>query len=219
MDPRKRLTLLHRKLKACTACPAMTGPAVHGPPLVTPVLLIGQAPGPREGALGRPFAWTAGKTLFRWFEVAAGVGEDEFRACIYMSAVARCFPGKAASGGGDRRPDRDEIARCRQFLQAEVEILQPRLLIPVGTLAIEQVLGHTGPLVDVVGDVRRVLYHGVEADAIALPHPSGASTWHRVEPGRSLLARALARIAAHPAFLAALGRKPDREHTRRAEIT
>lgn len=207
MDPRTRLTLLHRELAACTACPSMIGPVVHGPPITSPVLLIGQAPGPREGALGRPFAWTAGKTLFRWFEEATGVAEAEFRACIYMSAVARCFPGKA-SGGGDRRPDRDEVTRCRRFLAGEVEILQPQLLIPVGTLAIEQVLNHTGPLVEVVGAARRVRYLGVEADAIALPHPSGASTWHKREPGKSLLARALARIAAHPAFAAARAREP-----------
>lgn len=205
MDPRQRLAVLHRKLAACTACPAMIGPSVHGPPITSPVLLIGQAPGPREAALGRPFAWTAGKTLFRWFEAATGVAEPEFRAAIYMSAVARCFPGKA-SGGGDRRPDRDEIGRCRQYLAAEVEILQPRLIIPVGTLAIEQILNHTGPLVDVIGAARRVRVLDVEADAIALPHPSGASTWHKREPGKTLLARALALIAAHPAFAAALGR-------------
>lgn len=210
MDPRTRLTALHRRLDACTACPSMIGPVVHGPPIVSPVLLIGQAPGPREGELGRPFAWTAGKTLFRWFEEAAGVREAELRACIYMSAVARCFPGKAP-GGGDRRPDRDEVARCEQFLAGEVEILRPQLIIPVGGVAIEQVLGHRGPLVEVIGAPRHVRYHGVEADAIALPHPSGASTWHKIEPGKALLARALARIAEHPAFAAALGRAAPRD--------
>ncbi|MDC0722322.1 uracil-DNA glycosylase family protein [Nannocystis bainbridge] len=194
--------MLHRQLEACTACPAMIGPVVHGPPIVTPVLLVGQAPGPREGGFGRPFAWTAGKTLFRWFEAAAGRSEQEFRDSVYMSAVARCFPGKAG-GGGDRKPDRDEMARCQQFLAGEVDILQPRLVIPVGGVAIEQVLGHKGPLVEVIGEARRVRWHGVEADAICLPHPSGASTWHRVEPGRTLLARALALIARHPAFVAA----------------
>lgn len=201
MDPRRRLTVLHAELEACRACPSMFGPPIHGPPVVTPIVLVGQAPGPREGALGRPFAWTAGKTLFRWFEEATGVAEPSFRAHVYITAVARCFPGKA-SGGGDRRPDRDEIARCRRFLSGELTILQPRLIVPVGTLAIEQILEHRGPLVDVVGQVRRARVDGVEADVIALPHPSGASTWHRQEPGRGLLAAALARIAAHPAWRA-----------------
>lgn len=205
MDVRHRLEILHRQLEACRACPAMIGPPVHGPAIATPIVLIGQAPGPREGALGRPFAWTAGKTLFRWFETAAGIDEQTFRAGIYMTAVARCFPGKA-SGGGDRRPDPGEIARCQRFLSGEVDALQPQLVIPVGGLAIEQVLGHRGPLVDIIGTTRRARVHGVDTDVICLPHPSGASTWHRAPPGLTLLADALARIAAHPAFVATFRR-------------
>lgn len=178
----------------------MIGPVVHGPANVSRVMLIGQAPGPREGELGRPFAWTAGRTLFRWFETATGVDEASFRAGVYISAVARCFPGKAP-GGGDRRPDREEIARCQRFLAREVQILRPQLIVPVGGLAIEQVTGHKGPLVDVIGVQRRVRYHEVEVDVICLPHPSGVSTWHRVEPGITLLARALELVARHPTFL------------------
>ncbi len=191
------MNVLHAKLDACTACENMIGPVVHGAPVASSILLIGQAPGPREGALGRPFAWTAGRTLFRWFEEAVGVAEKEFRARVYIAAVARCFPGKA-KGGGDRRPDPGEIDRCRTYLRHEVRILQPELVVPVGTLAIEQVLGHKGPLRDVVGTSQRTRYHGREVDVIALPHPSGASTWHRTEPGKMLLARALRQFADHP---------------------
>jgi uracil-DNA glycosylase len=194
---KKQLTLLHRELDACRACPKMIGPVVHGPPVVSRVLLIGQAPGPREGSFGRPFAWTAGRTMFRWFEEALGVTESEFRARVYMAAVARCFPGKAA-GGGDRRPDADEIGRCRRYLEREVSLLEPRLVIPVGTLAIEQVLARKAPLTESVGVKLRGRYHGVETDVIALPHPSGASTWHKLQPGRTLLSRALRLIARHP---------------------
>lgn len=179
----------------------MIGPVVHGPANLSRVMLIGQAPGPREGELGRPFAWTAGRTLFRWFAAATGVDEASFRAGVYISAVARCFPGKAP-GGGDRRPDREEIGRCQRFLSREVQILRPELVIPVGGLAIEQVLAHKGPLVEVIGAQRRVRYHEVEVDVVALPHPSGVSTWHRVEPGITLLARALELIAHHPTFVA-----------------
>jgi uracil-DNA glycosylase len=193
-----RLTQLHQELDQCTACPNMIRPVVHGAPVDSRVVLIGQAPGPREGSFGRPFAWTAGKTMFRWFGEALGVDEETFRAKVYIAAVARCFPGKA-SGGGDRRPDPDEIGRCRTFLEREVDILVPELVLPVGTLAIEQVLGHKGPLADLIGTTRQSRYHGVSVDVIALPHPSGASTWHRTEPGKTLLAKALALVAAHPA--------------------
>jgi uracil-DNA glycosylase len=183
----------------------MVGPVVHGPAILTPVLLVGQAPGPHEGKLGRPFAWTAGKTLFKWIQEATGADEARVREAIYFAAVARCFPGKA-KGGGDRRPDPTEIASCRPFLERETRILQPELVLPVGTLAIAEVLGHTGPLAEVVGTQQRARYHGVPCDVIALPHPSGASTWHRMEPGKTLLAKAMQLVAAHPALRQALGR-------------
>jgi uracil-DNA glycosylase len=202
----RRLRLLHIEIDACRACPGVVGPAVHGPPAPSPIFLLGQAPGRHEGRLGRPFAWTAGKALFRWMHEALGISEEDFRAHVYFSAVLRCFPGKAG-GAGDRRPAPDEIARCRPFVQREVEICQPELILPVGTLAIEQVLGHKGPLAEVVGRVERVRWHGVEADAIALPHPSGVSTWHRLEPGKTLLRQALARVAEHPTVRRVFGER------------
>jgi uracil-DNA glycosylase len=193
----RKLEVLHEELDACRACPKMIGPVVHGPPVASRILLVGQAPGPREGSFGRPFAWTAGRTLFRWFEEALGVDEETFRAKVYMAAVARCFPGKSA-GGGDRRPDATEIVNCRGFLERETGILQPKLVLAVGTLAIEQVLASKEKLNELIGDVRRARYHGVETDVIALPHPSGASPWHKMEPGKTLLRQALDRVAKHP---------------------
>lgn len=187
----------------------MIGPVVHGPPVLSKVMLVGQAPGPREGSFGRPFAWTAGRTLFRWFEEAMGIDEDEFRARVYIAAVARCFPGKA-SGGGDRKPDLAEITSCRPFLVGEVSILEPRLVLAVGSLAITEVLGKeaAGKKLDtLVGRVVRKEWHGVELDVVPLPHPSGASPWHKMEPGKTLLGKALAQVKGHPAMREILAQK------------
>ena len=197
----RRLAVLHEHvttLRACRACPGMVGPVVSGGPVLSPVMLIGQAPGDKEGPAGRPFAWTAGKTLFGWF---AGLGLDEaaFRARIYMAAVCRCFPGKAAKGG-DRVPAPDEIERCGRHLAAEIAILRPRLVIPVGKLAIAQIFPDLDQLASVVGRIHRARFHGVDLDVAPLPHPSGASTWHRMEPGKTLLMQGLAAIAKHEAF-------------------
>ena len=200
----QKLKALHRELDACKACPNVVGPVVHGPAVRSRIFLVGQAPGPHEGEIGRPFAWTAGKTLFAWFQSAMGIDEETFRRKIYMAAVLRCFPGKS-KGGGDRRPAPDEIERCRAFLSREVALLKPELILPVGALAIEQVLGHAGPLSEIIGVERRIRFHGVEADVICLPHPSGASPWHKLEPGRTLLKKSLALIAAHPAVRGAFG--------------
>lgn len=202
----KKLRVLHAELDACGACSKMIGPVVHGPPILSKVLLVGQAPGPHEGKFGRPFAWTAGKTLFRWFEESMGVPEERFRQRIYMAAVARCFPGKA-NGGGDRKPDPREIESCKRFLVKEVEILEPDLIIAVGTLAIYEVLGETAKkkkLDELIGKVERTTWHGRTVDVIPLPHPSGASPWHKMEPGKTLLIKALKRIENHPAMAAVL---------------
>lgn len=192
------LAALVTRLRGCTRCPKMHRPSVSGGPVWSRVMTIGQAPGTREPVLGRPFAWTAGKTLFGWFERACGMTEAEFRAAVYMAAVCRCFPGKNAAGG-DRVPDAQEIANCARWLEAEIAILRPTLVIPIGKLAIAQFVAFD-KLTDIIGRKQRVAFRGHNFDLIPLPHPSGASPWHRIEPGRMLLAQALELIVRHPAW-------------------
>jgi uracil-DNA glycosylase len=174
----------------------MQRPSVVGRPTISRVLLVGQAPGDKEPKLGRPFAWTAGKTLFKWFHEALGWSEDEVRNRIYFAAVCRCFPGKKLSGG-DRVPDGREIDNCSRWLSAEIALLRPDLVLPVGKLAIGQFLP-VAPLNELIGRSFPISYRGHSMDCIPLPHPSGASPWHRMEPGKTLLRRALAMVAVHP---------------------
>ena len=126
------------------------------------------------------------------------MSEQQFRSMIYMAAVCRCFPGKKETGG-DRVPSPDEVEKCSAWLKREVEILKPQLVLPVGKLAIAQFM----PLEKLDGIIGRkfgVTYAGHEFDLIPLPHPSGASPWHRMEPGKTLLGSALKLIVKHPAF-------------------
>jgi uracil-DNA glycosylase len=188
-----------RLLSKCRRCANMVPPVVTGDAVTSKVLLVGQAPGDKEGKMGKPFAWTAGKTLFKWF-ASIGLVEEDFRQRVYMAAVCRCFPGKNPKGG-DRVPDDAEIANCSSWLDAEIRLLRPHLIIPVGKLAIGQFI-EAGRLVDIIGHEYELEAHGCMIDVIPLPHPSGASTWHRTEPGIRLLHTALALIAAHPAWKA-----------------
>lgn len=181
-------------LKKCHLCPDMFGPPVAGNPVVSPIMLIGQAPGDKEIIIPKPFAWTAGKTLFKWFN-QLGIAEDDFRHLVYMAAVCRCFPGKKPRGG-DRVPNLTEIKNCQHWLQREFELLQPRLLIPVGKLAISQFL-EVKRLTDVIGQIHQLNINENPVDIIPLPHPSGASTWHITEPGKTLLQEALTQIKNH----------------------
>ena len=175
----------------------MHKPVVVGRPVASRIMLVGQAPGDKEPVMGRPFAWTAGKTLFKWFAGSLGWNEDEVRDRVYFAAVCRCFPGKLPKGG-DRVPAPEEIEACAPWMDREFKLLGTELVIPVGKLAIGRFL-EAAPLKDQVGRSFRIRIAGREADCIPLPHPSGASPWHRMEPGRALLSRGLALIAAHPA--------------------
>lgn len=198
MPSRQILLQQHQqKLVRCRRCPEMYGPPVTGKPVLSPVMLLGQAPGNREIELHRPFAWTAGKTLFGWFS-SIGLEEKAFREMIYMAAVCRCFPGKKPRGG-DRVPSREEIANCRSWWQSEVDLLKPQLMIPVGKLAISQFMS-VDKLDQIIGQRYRISVQEHPLDIIPLPHPSGASTWHRTEPGVTLLKKALQLIKRQPAW-------------------
>jgi len=202
----ERLTQHLIALKACQRCPNMSSLPVTGNPVESRVMLVGQAPGVKEPMLGKPFAWTAGKTLFRWFNEVLTVDEASFRSTVYMAAVCRCFPGKTTLGG-DRVPSKTEIANCREWLETEIELLHPRLIIPVGKLAIGQFIDPVPALTELIG---RVLPFGKgkhRFDLIPLPHPSGASPWHRIEPGKTLTVRALELIRDHPAWVRRVSRR------------
>ena len=176
----------------------MLPPPVSGGAVLSKVMLIGQAPGVKEPVLARPFAWTAGKTLFGWFAQFCGMTEAEVRARIYFAAVCRCFPGKTAAGG-DRVPAPDEIRNCSSWMNDEFHILHPKLVIPVGKLAISQFMA-IGKLDGVIGRAFPMRLGRRTFDLIPLPHPSGASPWHRIPPGKALLEKAMQLIATHPAI-------------------
>lgn len=186
------------RLLQCRRCPQMLPPPVSGGPILSKVMLVGQAPGVREPILGKPFAWTAGRTLFGWFNKFCHLSETEVRSQIYFAAVCRCFPGKTISGG-DRVPVPDEILNCSSWMNDEIDLLQPGLVVPVGKLAIAQFLAFE-KLDEVVGRSFRLRRNRRAFDLIPLPHPSGASPWHRIPPGIGLLRRAMRLVARHPAM-------------------
>jgi len=200
MNDAKQVALTRHvaRLLRCRRCPRMQSVPVSGGAIVSDVIIIGQAPGPREPTLKRPFAHTAGKTLFRWFERFCGMDEAAVRSKIYFAAVCRCFPGKN-SGGSDRVPAPDEIRNCALWLDDELRILRPRLVIPVGRLAIVQFID-CAKLEGVIGRKFCIDRGSQQFELIPLPHPSGASPWHKIPPGKALTERALKLIARHPAI-------------------
>lgn len=165
------------------------------------VMLVGQAPGKVEISSQKPFAGRAGKTLFRWL-AEAGLSEEEARERIYIAAMTRCFPGAHPSGRGDRVPTRVELEKCGSWLDDELMLIKPELIIPVGKLAIGRFLGEA-PLAEVVGKEHFVEHQGGSSAVIPLPHPSGASSWIHAPGHRELVSRALNLIGKRMRRLAA----------------
>ncbi len=176
----------------------MQGKPVHGCIPKSKIISIGQAPGVHEERLGRPFAYTAGKTLFQWFSTI-DVSEEEYRKKVNMAAVCRCFPGKAKSG--DRKPNKSEVENCRPWLEFEVRFHKPGLIIPIGKLAIAQLLEtEKFKLEDITGSLQSKKWFGVNFDWIALPHPSGLNVWNHSPIGKSRIKESLELIRNHPVW-------------------
>ncbi|HEU5278986.1 MAG TPA: uracil-DNA glycosylase family protein [Gaiellaceae bacterium] len=180
---------LQRDLRGCRAC-AEAGFPLESWPVISDYLgqrayMYGQAPGVVEGQERRPWRGRAGKTLRRWLEL----DEDEFYRTFYCASVTRCYPGRALSGRGDRTPTPREQELCSFWRRWELELLRPGLIVPVGGLAIRNLLGIRG-LAECIG---RTFQLG-DAVAVPLPHPSGASGWLNSPANRELTARATALV-------------------------
>jgi uracil-DNA glycosylase len=112
-----------------------------------------------------------------------------------MTSVTKCYPGRSKSGSGDRVPSRAEQKLCRPFLDQEIEIINPELIIPIGKLAISLFYPKSASLTDIIGTKKLVEGRTV----IPLPHSSGASRWHQIESNRLLIAQAIDLIRLHVA--------------------
>lgn len=213
---------LHNQLRACRLC-LEAGHAIAAGPVFSGrsgarVMLIGQAPGPTEAQVKRPFNAGSGRRLFSWLQ-QAGWQEDDFRQNGYMSAVTKCYPGRSNTGKGDRVPSPAEQQLCRPWLEREMRLVNPRLLLLVGGLAIKLLYPASAKLSDLIGTAAyfppEALHDPLNfnlADAeimsafdgnkpvdgrwvVPLPHPSGASLWPNRPENQALIQRALHLLA------------------------
>ncbi|HEX3605599.1 MAG TPA: uracil-DNA glycosylase family protein [Candidatus Dormibacteraeota bacterium] len=197
----EELVAAHR---ACTRCAdagliAVARPVFSGRPGQR-ILLVGQAPGPVEHDVTRPFAGRAGRELVRWMLRAGFRDEEDFRARVWITSTTTCFPGRRPDGSGDRRPTPAEVALCAPWLDAVHRLLAPRLVLPVGGLALSRLLpamrldDAVGRTFDAAGAAVEDASPGVERLLLPLPHPSGQSRWLNDPERRRRLEAALRRL-------------------------
>jgi uracil-DNA glycosylase len=192
-DRARELAELHAQMRRCRLCleagHEIIPPAVFSGGYGARCMVIGQAPGITEQESGRPFNAGSGTRLFQWLG-EAGVDEGWFREAQYITTVTKCYPGRSGSGSGDRVPTRSEQKLCRPYLDAEIALIDPALILPVGRLAINLFYPASASLKKTVGTQKAVDGRTV----IPLPHPSGASRWHQDEENRVLIRRAVGLI-------------------------
>lgn len=189
----KSLAEVHNTLQKCHLCLEagyeIYPRAIFSGQQTANMMIIGQAPGITEKEAGRPFNAGSGTRLFQWL-TEAGIEEDWFRATQYMTSVTKCYPGRTGSGSGDRVPSRAEQNLCYPYLEAEIRFVNPRVIIPIGRLAIGLFYPKSLPLTKIIGTEKQVDSRWI----IPLPHPSGASRWHQIKAHREMIDQAVKRI-------------------------
>jgi uracil-DNA glycosylase len=190
------LNELHIKMRTCRLC-VENGHDVVPKAIFTGnngarIMSIGQAPGITEVEAERPFNAGSGVRLFKWL-AQAGIEETWYRSTQYMTSVTKCYPGRVKSGSGDRVPSRAEQTLCRPFLDQEIELANPQLIIPIGRLAISLFYPKDLKLTEIIGSEKKVDGRWI----VPLPHSSGASRWHQIESNRVLIQNAIGLIQQH----------------------
>jgi uracil-DNA glycosylase len=220
MDELQQLQATMRECRACFEAGYDIVPgAVFQGRAGARAMIIGQAPGITEVEAKRPFNASSGRRLFQWLG-EAGWEEDDFRVRHYMTSVTKCYPGKHPNGKGDRVPTRAEQAFCRPYLEREIALVNPVLIIPVGGLAIKLFYPSSARLKEIIG---RGAYFPPETLArnpvnfklrqaekmagfdgskakdgrwiVPLPHPSGASLWPNKPENQALIEQAVQFLA------------------------
>jgi uracil-DNA glycosylase len=186
--------MLHKEIGSCSKCPLPDdGPHRFAGRYDNRIMLVGQSPAKPSGPEGRPFGSGNGRRrLFDWLG-RAGFSEEEFRSKAYMTSITKCYPGPSPGGKGDRKPGKEEIAGCSGYLERELDLMRPELLIPVGQLAISIMLGDR-KLSEMIGKRFELQLDGWSSIVVPLPHPSGASLWNNLPENQALVIQAAEQI-------------------------
>ena len=179
----EKLAALRHDVQTCDRCDfTKEGRVLPSGAAKSRIMVIGQAPGKHEIVTSKPFSGAAGRRLFDWF-AQIGVEEDAIRNLAYITATVKCYPGRLPQRKTDNCPSSIQIRHCTPFLEREIKIVRPQLLIPVGRLAVHQVIG-PARLSEVVGGRFRRSVFDHFCTIVPLPHPSGANPWSFKNPER-----------------------------------
>ena len=134
------LELLNTRVSSCTKCPHLARSRTQtvfgvGNPDAE-LMFVGEAPGADEDARGEPFVGRAGQLLTRIIETM-GLSRSD----VYIANILKCRPNTPGQSTGNRKPTPDEMKTCLPYLLAQVDVIQPKVIVALGAIAVEGLLG------------------------------------------------------------------------------
>ncbi len=103
------------------------------------LMFVGEAPGADEDVQGEPFVGAAGQLLTRMIG-AMGLSREK----VYIANILKCRPDMPAGSSGNRKPTPEEMQTCIPYLHAQIDLIQPKVLVALGGTALEGLLGKSG---------------------------------------------------------------------------
>jgi DNA polymerase len=146
--------------EACRLCQTRTQTVFGVGPERAPLMIVGEGPGADEDARGEPFVGRAGKLLDEMLKAIGHSREDN----VYIANVVKCRP------PGNRDPAPDEAEACRPYLEAQIALVQPRLIVALGRIAAQRLLVTDEPLARLRGPLHH--YGAARTPLLVTYHPA-----------------------------------------------
>ncbi len=153
--------------QACALCKSRTNTVFGVGHPQADWLVVGEAPGENEDLQGEPFVGAAGQLLDNMLK-AIGMtrSAENKRSGVYITNTLKCRP------PGNRNPEAGELAQCAPFLQRQVELVQPKIILAMGRFAVQSLLGSTEPLGKLRGRVHAYPVGDSSVPLVVTYHPA-----------------------------------------------
>jgi uracil-DNA glycosylase family 4 len=144
------LAPIRQRVRVCTKCPHLacsrtqTVFGVGNPD--AELMFIGEAPGVDEDKQGEPFVGRAGQLLTRIIETMGFTRQE-----VYIANILKCRPDTPSSSFGNRPPTPREMQTCRPYLIEQIDVIEPKVLVALGAVAVEGLLGTRGTMRELRG--------------------------------------------------------------------
>ena len=150
MEKAERLAAVQTRVSVCVKCPNLASSRTQtvfgvGNPDAE-IMFVGEAPGADEDAQGEPFVGRAGQLLTKIIR-AMGFPREE----VYIANVLKCRPDVPAGSFGNRPPTPREMQTCRPYLMEQIDIIKPKVIVALGAVAVEGLLGTRAPMRELRG--------------------------------------------------------------------